>query len=228
MTPSVTRWSRISRRCEGARLHVQIAALFSLIAVVPAVLIAVVASVNLARGFDRQFLLRTRAVMENSVIVSEGYLKQHELSIQAETNFMASDVTKAKSLFDQDIDRFRQGFSTQALLRSMPVAMILRSDQSIILEADIRLSPEAQEPPLPPVERLTQIGDAEAVAAMLRDTNYSALVRLKRDDDAYLFVARFIDPCVLDTANNSTVSAITAYISAEASCTPMRLASRLA
>jgi hypothetical protein len=47
-----------------------------------------------------------------------------------------------------------------------------------------------QEPPLPPVERLTQIGDAEAVADMLRDTNYSgALVKLKRDDDAYLFVA---------------------------------------
>ncbi len=186
------------RGSAGARLHVLIAALFSVIAVVPAVLVAVVASVNLDRGFDRLFLLRTRAVMENSVIVSEAYLKQHELSIQAETNFMASDVAQAKSLFDQDIDRFRQGFTTQALLRGMPVAMMLRSDQSVILKADIRLPPQVQEPPLPPADRLAQIGDGEAVAGWLGDTNYvGALIKLKGYDDAYLFVARYTDPSVL-------------------------------
>jgi two-component system, NtrC family, nitrogen regulation sensor histidine kinase NtrY len=186
------------RGSAGARLHVQIAALFSVIAVVPAVLVAVVASVNLDRGFDRLFLLRTRAVMENSVIVSEAYLKQHELSIQAETNFMASDVAKAKSLFDQDIDRFRQGFTTQALLRGMPVAMMLRSDQSVILKADIRLPSQVQEPPLPPADRLAQIGDGEAAAGWLGDTNYvGALIKLQGYDDAYLFVARYTDPSVL-------------------------------
>jgi two-component system, NtrC family, nitrogen regulation sensor histidine kinase NtrY len=186
------------RGSAGARLHVLIAALFSVIAVVPAVLVAVVASVNLDRGFDRLFLLRTRAVMENSVIVSEAYLKQHELSIQAETNFMASDVAQAKSLFAQDIDRFRQGFTTQALLRGMPVAMMLRSDQSVILKADIRLPSQVPEPPLPPADRLAQIGDGEAVAGWLGDTNYvGALIKLKGYDDAYLFVARYTDPSVL-------------------------------
>jgi two-component system, NtrC family, nitrogen regulation sensor histidine kinase NtrY len=186
------------RGSAGARLHVLIAALFSVIAVVPAVVVAVVASVNLDRGFDRLFLLRTRAVMENSVIVSEAYLKQHELSIQAETNFMASDVAQAKSLFAQDIDRFRQGFTTQALLRGMPVAMMLRSDRSVILKADIRLPSQVPEPPLPPADRLAEIGDGEAVAGWLGDTNYvGALIKLKGYDDAYLFVARYTDPSVL-------------------------------
>src|SRR5262249_3367584 len=116
------------RGSAGARLHVQIAILFSVIAVVPAVLVAVVASVNLDRGLDRLFVIRTRPVMENSVIVSSAYLREHERSIQIETNAMADDVTaaKAKAQFDQDIDRFRQGFTAQALLRHMPVAMMLR------------------------------------------------------------------------------------------------------
>src|SRR5215470_2198088 len=92
------------RGSAGARLHVQIAALFSVIALVPAVLVAVVASVNLDRGLDRLFLIRTRAVMENSVIVSQAYLNEHERSIQAETNAMASDIAKAKPLFDRDVD----------------------------------------------------------------------------------------------------------------------------
>ncbi len=204
------------RGSAGARLHVQIAALFSVIAVVPAVLVAVVASVNLDRGFDRLFLIRTRAVMENSVIVSQAYLNEHERAIQAETNFMASDVAKAKPVFDQDIDRFRQGFTTQALLRNMPVAMMLRPDQSVILKADIRLPPGVQEPPLPPTERLAQIGDAEAVAGWLPDTNYvGALIKLKGYDDAYLFVARFADPRVLEQIKQ-TDSNIQEYANLEA------------
>jgi two-component system nitrogen regulation sensor histidine kinase NtrY len=187
------------RGSAGARLHIQIAILFSVIAVMPAVLVAVVASINLDRGLDRLFLIRTRAVMENSVIVSQAYLNEHERSIQAETNFMAADVARAKPQFDQDMDRFRQFFTTQALLRNMPAAMMLRSDQSVIVKAEIRLPPEVQDPPLPPVERLGQIGDAEAVAGMLRDTNYiGGLIKLKGYDDAYLFVARFIDPRVLE------------------------------
>ena len=161
------------------------------------------------------------------MIVSEAYLKQHELSTQAETNFMASDVAKAKSLFDQDIDRFRQGFTTQALLRGMPVAMMLRADQSIILKAEIRLPPEVQEPPLPPIDRLAQIEDGGAVADMLRDTNYiGALVKLKRYDDAYLFVARFLDPRVLEQIRR-TENSIQGYANLEARRIGVQLASAL-
>lgn len=212
------------RGSAGARLHIQIAILFSVIAVVPAVLVAVVASVNLDRGFDRQFLIHTRAVMENSVIVSSAYLREHERSIQAETNRMANDVAQAKALFDQDIDKFRQGFTVQALLRNMPVAMMLRSDQSVIVKADIRLPPEVQEPPLPPVERLAYIGDTEAAAGMLRDTSYvGALIKLKGYDDAYLFVARFIDPSVLEQIRQ-TESGIQEYANLEARRVGVQLA----
>jgi two-component system nitrogen regulation sensor histidine kinase NtrY len=183
----------------GARLHVQIAALFSVIAVAPAVLVAVVASVTSDRGLDRLFSIRTRAVIENSVIVAQAYLNEHAQSIRAETNAMAIDIARAKPLFDQDADRFRQFFTAQATLRNMPTAIMLGPDQSVIVKADIKLAPELQEPPPPPVERLVQVGDAEAVAGLLRDTNcVGALIKLKGYENTYLFVARFIDPRVLE------------------------------
>jgi two-component system, NtrC family, nitrogen regulation sensor histidine kinase NtrY len=94
--------------------------------------------------------------------------------------------------------------------------MMLRSDQSIILKADVRLPPELPEPPLPPVERLAQISDAEAVADMLPDTNYiGALTKLKGYDDAYLFVARLIDPRVLEQVR-LTENSIRGYANLEA------------
>jgi two-component system nitrogen regulation sensor histidine kinase NtrY len=220
-------WHIVQARRRGraaARLHVQIAGLFSVIAVVPAVLVAVLASVNLDRGLDRLFSIRTRAVIENSVIVSQAYLNEHEQSIRAETNAMAIDVARAKPLFDQDADRFRQFFTAQASLRSMPTAMMLGPDQSVIVKADIQLPSELQEPPPPPVEKLAQVGDTEAVAGLLRDTNcVGALIKLKGYEDTYLFVARFIDPRVLEQIQQ-TENSIQEYANLEARRTGVQLA----
>jgi two-component system, NtrC family, nitrogen regulation sensor histidine kinase NtrY len=195
-------WHIIQARRRGraaARLHVQIVGLFSVIAVAPAVLVAVVASITLDRGLDRLFSVRTRAVIQNSLIVSQAYLNEHEQSLKAETNAMAVDVVRAKPLFDQDRERFHQFFTAQASLRDMSVAMMLGPDESIIAKADITLPSEVgPPPPPPPLERLLQVGDAEAAAGLLRDSNYAgALIKLRSYDNVYLFVARFIDPRVL-------------------------------
>jgi two-component system nitrogen regulation sensor histidine kinase NtrY len=212
-------WHIIQARRRGraaARLHVQIVGLFSVIAMAPAVLVAVLSSVSLDRGLDRLFSMRTRAVIENSLIVLQAYLNEHEQSIRAEANAMAIDVARAKPLFDQDGDRFRQFFTAQASVRNMPTAMILGPDQSVIVKADIQLPPELQEPALPPVERLAQVGDTEAVAGLLRDTNgVGALIKLKGYENAYLFVARFIDPRVLEQIQQ-TENSIQEYANLEA------------
>src|SRR3984957_9885559 len=87
-------WSVIQARRRGraaARLHVQIVGLFSVIAVAPAVLVSILASITLDRGLDRLFSVRTRAVIQNSLIVSQAYLNEHEQSLKAETAARAGD-----------------------------------------------------------------------------------------------------------------------------------------
>jgi two-component system, NtrC family, nitrogen regulation sensor histidine kinase NtrY len=57
----------------------------------------------------------------------------------------------------------------------------------------------AQEPPLPPADRLAQVGDGKAVAGWLGDTDYvDALIKLKGYDNASLFAARLMDTRVLE------------------------------
>ncbi len=70
-------WQVVQARRRGraaARLHVQIVSLFSVIAVLPAVLVSIVANVTIDRGLDRLFSVRTRAVIENSLIVANAYV----------------------------------------------------------------------------------------------------------------------------------------------------------
>ena len=63
------------RQQAGARLHVRIVGLFSVIAVLPAILWRVVASVTLDRGLDHWFSETHNAqIVENSVDVATAYL----------------------------------------------------------------------------------------------------------------------------------------------------------
>jgi two-component system nitrogen regulation sensor histidine kinase NtrY len=69
-------WLMVQARRRGraaARLHVQIVSLFSVIAVLPAVMVAVVANVTIDRGLDRLFSGPTREVIQNSLIIARAY-----------------------------------------------------------------------------------------------------------------------------------------------------------
>src|SRR5438445_13597771 len=70
-------WQLILARRRGraaARLHVQIVSLFSIVAVLPAVLVAVVANVTLERGLDRLFSGPTQQVIQNSLDIARAYM----------------------------------------------------------------------------------------------------------------------------------------------------------
>src|SRR5450631_114463 len=212
-------WYILQARRRGkaaARLHVQIVALFSIIAALPAVLVSVVAGVILDRGLDQLFSVRTRSVMENSLIVADAYIREHAQSIRADTDAMAIDVSRAKPLFDQDRERFRQFFTAQASLRDLPTAMMIAGDDTVILTADIKLPPELEPPAVPPPETLAKAVEGLPQVGFLSDANYvGAVTKLRGYDNTYLYVARFIDPQVLAQIRE-TQTGIAQYANLEA------------
>jgi two-component system, NtrC family, nitrogen regulation sensor histidine kinase NtrY len=200
----------------AARLHVPIVALFSIIAAAPAILVAVVASVTLDRGLDQLFSTRTRSMMENSLIVADAYVREHAQSIRADADAMAIDVARAKPMFEQDRERFRQFFTAQASLRDLPTAMMITGDQTVILQADIQLPPELQPPAVPPPETLAKAVEGLPQIGFLNEANYvGAVTKLRGYDNTYLYVARFLDPQVLAQIRETQTS-IAQYANLEA------------
>ena len=92
------RWSERA----GSRLHIQIVSLFAVIAAVPTILVAVVASTTLDRGLDRFFSTRTRAMIEQSLTVANAYVTEHVADVRGEDMAMAFDLSRAKPVFDQE------------------------------------------------------------------------------------------------------------------------------
>ncbi len=201
------------RGSAGARLHVRIVRLFSVIAAVPAVLVAVVASVTLDRGLDRFFSERARRVIANSLIVTEAYLAENAQLLSGETTAMAFDVARAKPLFEQDRTRFRRFLTGQASVRGLPVTKLIRADGNVVDEARIKIDRKFT---LPSAAQLAEIGEVKPQVVVHPDENYvSATVKLRNYGDLYLYTARPLNPLVVSQFRETQTS-VNEYAALEA------------
>jgi two-component system nitrogen regulation sensor histidine kinase NtrY len=191
-------WGVVQARRRGraaARLHVRIVALFSVIAAVPAVLVAVVASVTLDRGLDRLFSQQTQSMIENSLIVADAYVREHVQFARADSIAIAIELARAKPLFDQSREQFKQFLAVQASIRGLPAVTLLDRDLNVVEQAHSQV---AQAFVKPSPEVLSGINDTEPQVAMFLDANYvAAIIKLRGYSDTYLYIARLLDPRVL-------------------------------
>ena len=153
----------------------RIVGLFSVIAAVPAILVAVVASVTLDRGLDRLFSQRTRALIENSLIVADAYLREHAQIVRADIIAMAIELARAKPLFDQNREQFQQFLTAQASMRGLPAAMLIDKDAQRHRAGRHRKSAQTFAMPAAGRARRRQRDRAAGGDAVL-DTNYVAAV----------------------------------------------------
>jgi two-component system, NtrC family, nitrogen regulation sensor histidine kinase NtrY len=191
-------WQMIQARRRGraaARLHVQIVSLFSVIAVLPAVLVAIVANVTIDRGLDRLFSGPTREVIQNSLIVANAYLHEHAQLIRGDILGMANDVAHARPLFDQDRATFRELLTASAASRNLPGAMLIDKDRNILETAQTGIQ---QSFTTPAPEFLSNVDENEPQIAVFIEANYvAAVIRLRAFNDTFLYVARLLDPRVV-------------------------------
>ena len=209
-------WQVVQARRSGraaARLHVRIVGLFSIIAAAPAILVAIVASVTLDRGLDRLFSTRTRAAIENSLIVAEAYLRDHAQIVRSDIMVMATEIARSKPVFEQDHEKLRQYLTFQASVRGLAAAIVIDKDLNVITRADLKVN---QTFAMPPRDALPKIGETDPQLVLLPDTNYVAsVVKLHNYDDDYLYVTRLLDPNVVPQLQ-ATRASVTEYAAIEA------------
>jgi two-component system nitrogen regulation sensor histidine kinase NtrY len=165
------------------------------IAAVPTVLVSVVASTTLDRGLDRFFSTRTRAMIEQSMIVANAYVTEHAEAIRGDLLAMAYDLGRAKSIFDSDRDQFQKIVSAQAAGRNLSAAILLKSDGSAVDKAGVTVDKKVV---LPTPDLLAEVNETEPRVALIPEDNHlAAVVKLRGYDDMYLYGARILDPRVV-------------------------------
>ncbi|CAN7303362.1 PAS domain-containing sensor histidine kinase [Bradyrhizobium sp. LjRoot220] len=200
-------WLVVQARRRGkaaARLHVQIVGLFSVIAVLPAVLVAIVANVTIDRGLDRLFSGPTREVIQNSLIIARAYTYEHAQLINGDILGMADDIANARPLFVQDRRTFLELLTASASKRNLPGTMLLDKDGNVVVSAQTGIR---QAFATPPKELLDNVGEDKPEISVFPEENYvAAVVRLRAFDDTFLYVARLLDPRVVGQLRQTQAS----------------------
>ncbi len=179
----------------ASRLHVRIVAMFSLVAVLPAILVAVIASITLDIGLDRWFEIRTKTIINSSLSIAEAYVRENARNLQGTTLSMANDLDNSRTLYSLDRTGFREFLSQQAVGRALAHAALIREDGSFFMSATTRSDfdmPEA------PIEAVREAADGRPVLIEPRTRNIvGAIVKLRQIEEAYLYTIRLVDPEVI-------------------------------
>ncbi|AYD01369.1 PAS domain-containing sensor histidine kinase [Neorhizobium sp. NCHU2750] len=192
----VTRLLRARNRGRAAaRLHVRIVVLFSIVAITPAVLVAIFASLTLNVGLDRWFSLRTQSIVQSSQDVAQAYMMENASYLQGQTVSMSNDLERNRAMFYLDRTGFLDLMTRQARGRGMLGAFLVQENGQAIAQADIKT-----ERPLPaiPADALKSAAAGQPTLIPPGVTNLVGAV-LKTDaiSGTFLYTIRAVDPKVM-------------------------------
>lgn len=180
----------------GAKLHARLVTMFSFIAVLPAITVAVFATVTLDRGLDTWFSERTRAIIDNALQVAEAYLAEHHQVLRQDVLAMANDLNRAAPYLISNQARTQQLLATQAALRSLPAAYLINREGSVVARATAAVAPSLGIPTPNQYEKADE--GLVVLYTESKGDEIRALLRLPAYTDTYLYVARFVDSRVLE------------------------------
>ncbi|MEO9611959.1 MAG: PAS domain-containing sensor histidine kinase [Nitratireductor sp.] len=179
----------------ASRLHVRIVALFSLVAAVPALAVAIVASITLDIGLDRWFEIKTKAIVNSSLSIAEAYVQENARNLQGTALSMAITLDQNRTLYGLDRTGFLRLMTQQAVGRGLAHAALIRDDGSVILQADTRAEFPMPEPPAGAV-RDASGGDPVLIEPRTRNI-VGSIIKLRDIEGSYLYTIRLIDPQVI-------------------------------
>ncbi len=195
-------WMERRRGLAGARLHARLVGLFSLVAVTPAIIVAVFSAILFDFGLRVWFSDRVSTVVRNSLNVAELYLEEHQQTISGEALAMARQINSLGPTSLIDPTTLQQVLAQQVAGRALAEALIFdrsrtelaRGGYSIWAEFDARTAQDWM---------LDQANSGEVVLLpQQEEARIGALVRLDAAD-SFLYIARLVDPTILGQLDQS-------------------------
>ena len=178
----------------GGKLHTRLVALFSVIAAVPTVLVAIFASLLFQSGLEFWFSDKARGMIENTVTVARSTYNHEVERVTLETLTMSGDLAAYLRAVPIDDPRFAEGFGRQVLNRNLSEAIIINVGQDGVIRSLALVNPYDR--PLEKViarAKIAELADKESVAVNSSD-RIGALARLDYAPNTYVYAARVFDP----------------------------------
>ncbi|MBH1944447.1 HAMP domain-containing protein [Erythrobacter sp. YJ-T3-07] len=187
------------RRAAGstARLHVRLVFVFSMIAAVPTLLVAVFAAVLFQSGVDFWFSGPSRGLFESTADLAEGFFEQNQYEVAQETRAMAGDMLvllQKRSGPDLADRAFLEDYTYQMQAREITESAILQAfpDGKMTTAVAIGLV-EGNEPASKGAAALPQLKEGKPEVVFANKERIEAVTPIDTAAGIYLYNARNIE-----------------------------------
>jgi two-component system nitrogen regulation sensor histidine kinase NtrY len=188
-------WSDRRSGIAGARLHVRLVVMFSTIAVVPAILVAIYAAVSVNLGVQAWFSHDVQAALDSAVVAARHYVAGQQDQMNRDVYEISYAIEHDPEWLDEnnnvrsDILFAKLGTLTKA--RGLQAAYIVDS-QGQILGAAKKIA--VKDVAMPTATTIAQAATGQVIFQADTKTGLlEALSRMQALHDAYLFVVRSVD-----------------------------------
>lgn len=201
-------WRMRRRGSAGARLHIRLVGLFSLVAVAPAIIVAIFSALVLNFGLQNWFSETVRTAINESQAVAESYLQEHRRNIAGDIMAMANDVNRQIPLMSPDLRDLNRFLDFQTQLRNLSETIVFTGSGQVLGQSRLSFTLAFERAPDWALSQARQGGVVWLESDS--DDRIRALVALAAIPNSFLLVGRFVDPRVLDRIEQ-TRSAASSY-----------------
>jgi two-component system nitrogen regulation sensor histidine kinase NtrY len=191
-------WRAWRSRLAGARVHIRIVLLFTLISALPALMLALAATTTFSRSLDNWFASRTRTIVANSLDVARAYVAEHGQVIRTDIVNMAKDLDDATApgTTDPSNDQaWRNLVLAQAGLRDLTLVSVIDAKGNVVFSTAMN-GGVAYEPPGGDVIAQAEAGHVPLLMPT-ENSRIAAVTKLTRYPGHYLYGARRVSPRVV-------------------------------
>jgi len=209
MRQIVAIWVARRRGSAGSRLHIRLVVIFGLVAVTPAIVVAVFSVLFFNLGIQAWFSDQVRTALDESNAVAQAYLKEHHQNLRVDILAVAADVSREGRFIFTNPNLLNEVIAAQAALRSLSEIIVFEGSGKVLGKAGTSFVLEFESAP---PEWTFNTANEGKVALFTTDSGdrVRALVKLDRFDNTYLYIGRFVDSRVLNHME-STQRAVQAY-----------------
>jgi two-component system, NtrC family, nitrogen regulation sensor histidine kinase NtrY len=177
----------------GGQLHIRMVAIFSLLAAVPALLLAIFASFLFQSGVQFWSSDSARSLLENSAGLAKGYYEEKISDVSDETATMAGDLRYFLARTKPQDPAFLQAYTDQVLNRKLSESVIVTIGQDGVQQTTAIVSPDENRLTdwiAPSALKRLKAGDEIVVGAA--PDRIEAVTALFDDGKTYLYASRAI------------------------------------
>ena len=194
-TRLVRLWLQRRRGAAGARLHTRMATLFSLVAMTPTIVVAVFSALFLHFGMQAWFNEKVSSALDRSLVVAQTYVQEQTDSIRISTLAAALRINSEAVHLVRNPQLLPRILNETATALSLTEAIVLRRNGDILARNDLSFAVELE---TLPQWAMDAAGNGQLAILPADGERARALIKLGGFADVYLYVARSLQPQVID------------------------------